>query len=178
MKCKVWEFYARGVVEFPRILLGRERGNLRYARLGLIKWLMYSPRKTTSRIPRSDLEVCCKCRRFIFEQIFVLKIDDRYVLFLVLFFSRKIGILSFVAKTNWWYAVKIERLIRFVGCNDGKIHQLVPFTRYRDRVTWCFYCGKMGKAILGQQSAVVFFFFIFSFFFYNYHFLKCGLGDK
>ena len=43
---KVWEFYARGMAEFPRILFGRERGNLRYARLGLIKWLMYSPRKT------------------------------------------------------------------------------------------------------------------------------------
>ena len=84
MKWKVWEFYARGMAEFPRILFGRERGNLRYARLGLIKWLMYSPRKTlrgkllktTSQIPRSDLEICCKCRRFIFEQIFVLKIDD------------------------------------------------------------------------------------------------------
>ena len=46
MKWKVGELYARGVVEFPRILFGRERGNLRYARLGLIKWLMYSPRKT------------------------------------------------------------------------------------------------------------------------------------
>ena len=63
MKWKVWEFYARGMAEFPRILFGRERGNLRYARLGLIKWLMYSPRKTwrgkllktTSQIPRSDL---------------------------------------------------------------------------------------------------------------------------
>ena len=94
-------------------------------------------RKTTSQIPRSDLEVCCKWRLFIFEQIFGLEIDVRYVQFLVLFFSRKIGILSFVAKTNWWYAVKIGRLIRFVGCNDGKIHQLVPFTRYRDLVTWC-----------------------------------------
>ena len=46
MKWKVWEFYARGMAEFPRILFGRERGNLTYARLGLIKWLMYSPRKT------------------------------------------------------------------------------------------------------------------------------------
>ena len=31
--------------EFPRIVLGCERGNVRYARLGLIKWLKYSPRK-------------------------------------------------------------------------------------------------------------------------------------
>ena len=47
MKWKVWELYARGMAEFPRILFGRRRGNLRYARLGLIKWLMYSPRKTS-----------------------------------------------------------------------------------------------------------------------------------
>ena len=46
MKRKVGEFYARAMAGFPRILFGRERGNLRYARLGLIKWLMYSPRKT------------------------------------------------------------------------------------------------------------------------------------
>ena len=46
MKWKVGEFYARRMAGFPRILFGRERGNLRYARLGLIKWLMYSPRKT------------------------------------------------------------------------------------------------------------------------------------
>ena len=46
MKWKVGEFYARRIPGFPRILFGRERGNLRYARLGLIKWLMYSPRKT------------------------------------------------------------------------------------------------------------------------------------
>ena len=46
MKWKVGEFCARRIPGFPRILFGRERGNLRYARLGLIKWLMYSPRKT------------------------------------------------------------------------------------------------------------------------------------
>ena len=46
MKWKARELYARGMAEFPRILFGRERGNLRYARLGLIKWLMYSTRKT------------------------------------------------------------------------------------------------------------------------------------
>ena len=84
MKWKVGLFYARRMAGFPRILFGRERGNLRCARLGLIKWLMYSSRKTlrgklVSQIPRSDLEVCCKCRLFIFEQIFGLKIDDRYV---------------------------------------------------------------------------------------------------
>ena len=47
MKWKVGEFYARRIPGFTRILFGRERGNLRYATLGLIKWLMYSPRKTS-----------------------------------------------------------------------------------------------------------------------------------
>ena len=46
MKWKVGESYARAMAGFPRILFGRERDNLRYARLGLIKWLMCSPRKT------------------------------------------------------------------------------------------------------------------------------------
>ena len=46
MKWKVGEFYAHRMAGFPIILFGRERGNLRFARLGLIKWLMYSPRKT------------------------------------------------------------------------------------------------------------------------------------
>ena len=45
MKRKEQEFYARAMPELPRILLGCERGNVRYARLGLIKWLKYSPRK-------------------------------------------------------------------------------------------------------------------------------------
>ena len=36
---------SRAIAELPRILLGCERGNVRYARLGLIKWLKYSPRK-------------------------------------------------------------------------------------------------------------------------------------
>ena len=52
MKWKVGELYARRVPGFPRILFGHERGNLRYATLGLIKWLMYSPRKTlTGKLP-------------------------------------------------------------------------------------------------------------------------------
>ena len=79
MKWKVWEFFARGIVEFPRILFGRERGNLRSDKMADVKLAENVERKTTSQIPRSDLEVCCKCRRFIFEQIVVLKIDDRYV---------------------------------------------------------------------------------------------------
>ena len=81
MKWKEEELYARAAAELPRILYRRERDNWRYARLGLIKWMMYSPwktlTKTASQIPRSGLEVCCKCRLFIFEQIFGLKIDDK-----------------------------------------------------------------------------------------------------
>ena len=42
---KKQEFYARGMAELPIILYGRQRDNVRYARLGLIKWLKYSPRK-------------------------------------------------------------------------------------------------------------------------------------
>ena len=34
------------MAELPRVLFGRERGNLRHARLGLKKWPKYSPRKT------------------------------------------------------------------------------------------------------------------------------------
>ena len=45
MKWKEQEFYARAMAELPRILFGRKRGNVRYARLGLIKWLKNSPRK-------------------------------------------------------------------------------------------------------------------------------------
>ena len=71
------------MAELPRILYGRERGNLRYARLGLIKlmadvWPAENvERKPASQIARSGLEVCCKCRLFIFEQIFGLKTDDK-----------------------------------------------------------------------------------------------------
>ena len=36
----------RAMAGFTRILFGGEKGNLKYARLGLIKWLMYSPQKT------------------------------------------------------------------------------------------------------------------------------------
>ena len=84
MKWKVGEFYARRIPGFPRILFGRERGNLRYARLGLIKWLMYSPRKTLRgklpvRYQGLTLRFAVNVEFFIFEQIFGLKSDDRYV---------------------------------------------------------------------------------------------------
>ena len=45
MKWKGQEFYTDAMAEFPRNLFGCERGNVRYARLALIKWLKYSPRK-------------------------------------------------------------------------------------------------------------------------------------
>ena len=66
-----------------RILFGRESDNLRNARLGLIKWLMYSPRKTLRgklpvRYQGLTLRFAVKliCSLFIFEQMFGLKIDE------------------------------------------------------------------------------------------------------
>ena len=67
------------MAEFPRILFGREIRKTGSDKMADVLPAENVDRKTTSQIPRSDLEVCCKCRRFIFEQIFVLKIDDRYV---------------------------------------------------------------------------------------------------
>ena len=83
MKWKVGELYARRIPGFPRILFGRERGNLRCATLGLIKWLMYSPRKTwRGKLPVRYQGLTLRFAvnvDFIFDQIFELKIDDRYV---------------------------------------------------------------------------------------------------
>ena len=84
MKRKVGKFYARPMAGFPRILFGRERANLRYVRLGLIKWLMYSLQKTLRgkppvRYQGLTLRFAVNVDFFIFEQIFGLKIDDRYV---------------------------------------------------------------------------------------------------
>ena len=45
MKWREEELHTRAMAELPRTLFGRERSNLRYARLGLIKWLKYNPRK-------------------------------------------------------------------------------------------------------------------------------------
>ena len=73
------ELYARRIPGFPRILFGRERGNLRSDKMADVLPAENVERKTTSQIPRSDFEVCCKCSLFIFDQIFGLKIDDRYV---------------------------------------------------------------------------------------------------
>ena len=50
-------------LNYPDLFFGRERGTLRYARQGLIKWLKENvERKTSSQIPSSGVEVCCKCR--------------------------------------------------------------------------------------------------------------------
>ena len=56
MKWKAQEFYARNMAELPRILFGCKRGNVRYSRLGLIKWLKYSPREAL----RGNLPVRCQ----------------------------------------------------------------------------------------------------------------------
>ena len=82
MKWKEQEFYARAMAELSRILFGREQGNVRYARLGLIKWLKYSPRKAL----RGKLPVRYQGRTLTFalnvdfsflNKLFGLKIDDK-----------------------------------------------------------------------------------------------------
>ena len=85
MKWKVGEFYARAMAGLPRILFGHQRGNLRHATLGLIKWLKYSRRKTLRgklpvRYQVPTLRFAEFGRLFIFEQMFGLNIDDKYVL--------------------------------------------------------------------------------------------------
>ena len=63
------------------VLFERDIGNLRDARLGLIKWLMYSPRKTLrGKIPVRYQGLTLRFAVNVnFQQIFGLKIDDRYV---------------------------------------------------------------------------------------------------
>ena len=78
MKWKEQESYARAMAELSRIVFGRERGNVRYARLGAIKWLKYSPRKALRgklpvRYQGLTLRFAVKCRLFIFEQIIWIK---------------------------------------------------------------------------------------------------------
>ena len=74
--------YVRPMAELPRILFGRERGKLRYATLGLIKWLKYIRWKTLReklpvRYQVLTLKFAVFSRRFIFEQIISLNIDDK-----------------------------------------------------------------------------------------------------
>ena len=84
MKWKGQEFYARAMAELPRILFGRGRGNVRYARLAVIKWPKYSPRKAL----RGTIPVRHQGLFFRFavnvdfsflNKLFGLKIDDKYV---------------------------------------------------------------------------------------------------
>ena len=105
LKWKEQEFYARAMAELRRIPFGRpaERGNVRYARLGLIKWLKYSPRKSLRgkfpvRYQGLTLRVAVNVDFSFLNKLFGLKIDDKLVQYLMLLFGRKIGILGFVAK--------------------------------------------------------------------------------
>ena len=70
------------MAELPRILFGRERGKVRYARLGLIKWLKYSPRKALrEKIQVSyqglTLKFAVKVDFSFLKKLFGLKIDDK-----------------------------------------------------------------------------------------------------
>ena len=82
MKWKEQEFYARAMAELPRILLGRKRGNVRYARLGLIKWLKYSSRKALRekvpvRYQGLTLRFAVNIDFSFLNELFGLKIDDK-----------------------------------------------------------------------------------------------------
>ena len=81
MKWKEQDFYARAMAELPRILFGRQRGNVRYARLGLIKWLKYSPRKVLTKLPVRyqglTLRFPVNVNFSFVNNLFGLKIDDK-----------------------------------------------------------------------------------------------------
>ena len=70
------------MTELPRILFGCERGNVRYARLGLIKWLKYSPRKALRekrpvRYQGLTLRFAVKVDFSYLNKFFGLKIGDK-----------------------------------------------------------------------------------------------------
>ena len=82
MKWKEQEFYARAMAELPRILFGCQRGNVRYARLGLITWLKYSPRKALRgklpvRYQGLTLRFAVSVDFSFLNKLFGLKIDDK-----------------------------------------------------------------------------------------------------
>ena len=84
MKWKEQEFYARAIAELPRILFGCERGNVRYSRLGLIKWLWlkYSPREALRgnlpvRYQGLTLRFSVNVDFSFLNELFELKIDDK-----------------------------------------------------------------------------------------------------
>ena len=93
MKWKEQEFYARAMAELP----GRERGNVRYARLGLIKWLKYSPRKALrAKIPVRyqglTLRFAVNVHFSFLNKLFGLSVIFGLVIW------PKFGVLGFVAK--------------------------------------------------------------------------------
>ena len=70
------------MAELPRIRFGRERGNVRHARLGLIKWLKYSPRKALRgklpvRYQGLTLRFAVNVGFSFLNKLFGLKIDDK-----------------------------------------------------------------------------------------------------
>ena len=76
------ELYARAMAELPRILFGCERGNVRYSRLGLIKWLKYSPREALRgnlpvRYQDLTLRFAVNVDFSFLNELFGLKIDDK-----------------------------------------------------------------------------------------------------
>ena len=82
MKWKEQQFYARNMAELPRILFGCERGNVRYSRLGLIKWLKYSPREALRgnlpvRYQGLTLRFAVNVDFSFLNKLFGLKIDDK-----------------------------------------------------------------------------------------------------
>ena len=82
MKWKEQELYARAVAELPRILFGCKRGNVRYSRLGLIKWLKYSPREALRgnlpvRYQGLTLRFAVNVDFSFLNELFGLKIDDK-----------------------------------------------------------------------------------------------------
>ena len=95
MKWKEQEFYARAMADLPRILFGRERGNVRYARLGLIKWLKYSPPKA--------LRGTAPVRYQGLTLRFAVNVD-------FLFFNKLFGLKLTINKCNFSYCYLAENL--------------------------------------------------------------------
>ena len=82
MKWKEQQFYAHNMAKLPRILFGCERGNVRYSRLGLIKWLKYSPREALRgslpvRYQGLTLRFAVNVDFSFLNKLFGLKIDDK-----------------------------------------------------------------------------------------------------
>ena len=79
MKWKAQEFYARAMAELAITLFGRERGN---ARLVMIKWLKYSPRKALRgklpvRYQGLTLRFAVNVDFKLLNKLFGLKFDDK-----------------------------------------------------------------------------------------------------